>query len=129
MAATLAFAATPALASSGVKVSGWYDSCNGSSSPGCLYYSPNGTGGIYVSNKYISNLSGEEFVYGAGDGLPVRNNAASIGNNTTNCGSTTWVNINAGGDWNWTPSGRGGNLTSPGLRNNEASFDPKASCS
>ncbi|TWV53591.1 hypothetical protein FRZ03_09600 [Streptomyces misionensis] len=131
VAAAFALATTPASAVTGVNVGtsargGWNDHCNYTGAYGCLYYSPNGAGGIFEGYGYYADLSGYTF----SDGHSVRNNAASIGNATTNCNSTTWVSPHSGGDYNWVSSGRGGNLTSsnPVLRNNEASFDATASC-
>lgn len=125
--AALALAAGPASAYSGTHLNGWADHCDYTASSygdGCLYYSQNGGGYIFDAIGYFSDLSG----YGFTANVPVRNDAASIGNHTLNCGSTTWVYVHAGGDWNWVSAGRGGNLTT-GLRNNEASFDADANCS
>lgn len=114
----------PASAYTGWKVDSWYDHCNYTGYYGCLYYSPNGAGGIFGANSYVPDLTlGQRF----SDGHIVADDAASIGNYTTNCGSTTWTLPHAGGDWNWVPHGRGGNLNSA-LRNNEESFNPAASC-
>ncbi|MFF5443209.1 hypothetical protein [Streptomyces achromogenes] len=115
-------AIAPASADS-ANVDGWSDHCNYSGVYGCLYYSPNGAGGIFGSNKYYYDLSNHTF----SDGHTVINDAASIGNYTVNCGSTTWQGKHASGDYNWVHAGRGGNLNSS-LRNNEESFDPAASC-
>jgi|SwirhisoilCB2_FD_contig_31_17241617_length_1042_multi_8_in_0_out_0_1 hypothetical protein len=124
VAGALAFATAPASAASGWRVDSWNDHCNYTGYFGCLYYSPNGSGGIFGANSYVpSLLNGQRF----SDGHVVADDAASIGNYTANCGSTTWVYPNAGGDWNWVPHGRGGNLNSY-LRNNEESFNPVASC-
>lgn len=116
-------AAVAPASATGWNVDSWSDHCNYTGVYGCLYYSPNGAGGIFKSNGYYPDLSGYKF----SDGHAVRNNAASIGNNTTNCGSTTWVYAHAGGDFNWVHAGRGGNLNSA-LRNNENSFDATANC-
>jgi hypothetical protein len=124
MAAALTFAAAPASAATGYHLTvGWNDHCNYSGHSGCLYYSQQGAGGIMSADDYISNLGGLHF----SDGNNVWHNAASIGNYTTNCGSTTWQGTSASGDFNWVSATRGANLNSY-LRNNEASFDPAASC-
>ena len=96
----------------------------------CLYYSPaldnaswrpSGTADADLANNYFSNGGTGT----AGSGQVVANNAASMGNNTTNCNVTTWVYANYTGyssaDNNWLHAGHAGNLTSH-LRNNERSI-------
>ncbi|RKS68072.1 hypothetical protein BZB76_6315 [Actinomadura pelletieri DSM 43383] len=100
----------------------------------CLYYSPNLRGsGSGISDvghypKAEPDLSWYTFYNmnrgGAGHNQPVRNNAASMGNSTTNCNVTTWVYPNWGGNFNWLHKRKWGNLTEGSvlLRNNEASI-------
>ncbi|MGW1917028.1 peptidase inhibitor family I36 protein [Streptomyces sp. NPDC002076] len=92
----------------------------------CLFYSPGLTGGSWrPSGTSYSNLSGYTF----SNGQAVRNNAASMGNNTTNCNVTTWISPGFTGPHadntlnnNWLHPGHAGNLNSY-LRNNEASIN------
>jgi hypothetical protein len=126
LTAALTLATTPASAS-GWNVDGWNDHCNYTGYYGCLYYSPNGGGGIFGSNVWISNLDLTSYTFSDSDTNYVWHNAASIANYTTNCGATTWSGKGATGNYNWVHSLKGGNLNSY-LRNKEASFDPTASC-
>ncbi|MFI1753594.1 hypothetical protein [Streptomyces sp. NPDC020571] len=92
----------------------------------CLYYSPNLDNASWTPTRTSdANLGGNTFANhgtgSAGAGQVVRNNAASMGNNTTNCHVTTFVSPNFTGDANWLHAGHAGNLNSR-LRNNEASI-------
>jgi hypothetical protein len=90
----------------------------------CLFYSQNTYGAWWGTNQrtfgtitatYPTNLPNP------GAGQPVRNNAASMADNTENCNVTTWVYPNYTGAFNWLKPMYWGNLTS-NLRNNEASI-------
>ncbi len=89
----------------------------------CLWYSQNMDGGVLTHSYDISTLS-ENFGNGgygtAGVGDPVRNDAASMGNNNGGC-LYTYVSPGYVGNDNGLEGWYGGNLTS-GLRNNEASI-------
>ncbi|MGW7376781.1 hypothetical protein DEJ48_04040 [Streptomyces venezuelae] len=92
----------------------------------CLYYSPNLDNASWTpTSTSDKDLGGNKFgnhgTGTAGAGQVVRNNAASMGNNTTNCHVATFVSPNFQGDANWLHAGHGGNLNST-LRNNEASI-------
>lgn len=90
----------------------------------CLYYSPGALNGHWGSNIVtpgVSNLSGATFSgSGSGVGAPVRNDAASM-NNETYCDLQTYVYTNFVGNSNEVGPMRGGDLNSA-LRNNEASI-------
>jgi hypothetical protein len=86
----------------------------------CLYYSPNHTGGFWgTTATKVATLSGT-FSGGAGNGLQVRNDAASAENGAP-CNIGIWVYPNYTGDSDFLNSNKGGNL-GPALRNNEASI-------
>ncbi|MEV7710859.1 peptidase inhibitor family I36 protein [Streptomyces sp. NPDC088270] len=92
----------------------------------CLYYSPNLTGASWTpAGTSDSNLSGNKFANhgtgSAGAGQVVRNNAASMGNHTTNCHVAVFYSPGFKGDANWLHAGHAGNLNSA-LRNNNASI-------
>jgi len=133
--------AAPAIASSGVNIDGsgvttqqyesGYANCNALGSvyrtlPYCLFYSQ-GFGSLVWSStsSHVGTISGN-FYYtnGIESSHPVRNDAASMIDITSNCNVTTWVSPNYTGDWNWLKPASGGNLSqgSIPLRNNEASI-------
>ena len=89
----------------------------------CLYYQQNLGGAYWGTNqqtfKTIIATYPDDGL--AGQGKPVRNDAASMANNTPNCHVTTWVYPNYVGDFNWLLPTYWGNLTST-LHNNEASI-------
>jgi hypothetical protein len=130
--------AGPANASTGKNIdyypAGWYNCYEHSASDFyCLWYHPGLTGGVWgTTSSYVKCLDPGGGASGcitadftAGDG-EVRNNAASMADDTSNCHVTTWVSPGRVGDWNWLYSSWGGNLTSTSslpLRNNEASID------
>lgn len=89
----------------------------------CLFYSPNLTGAWWGSTqqRFGTITATYPFDHNPGGGQPVRNNAASMADNTSNCNVTTWVYPNYTGSFNWLKPMWAGNLTS-GLRNNEASI-------
>ncbi|MER8088870.1 peptidase inhibitor family I36 protein [Streptomyces sp. NPDC058316] len=92
----------------------------------CLYYSPNLTNASWTpSGTSDADLSGNKFgnhgTGSAGAGQVVRNNAASMGNNTTNCHVTVFYSPSFKGDSNWLHAGHAGNLNTR-LRNNDASI-------
>ncbi|MFF2330134.1 MULTISPECIES: hypothetical protein [unclassified Streptomyces] len=92
----------------------------------CLYYSPNLTNASWTpSGTSDANLSGNKFANhgtgSAGAGQVVRNNAASMGNHTTNCHVTVFYSPDFKGDRNWLRAGHAGNLNAD-LRNNDASI-------
>jgi hypothetical protein len=88
----------------------------------CLWYGPNYTGaewGSQVSSyKTITATFPDN---GTGEGQPVRNNAASMGDATAGCNVTTWFSPGFVGPFNWLEPGWAGNLTA-NLRDNEASI-------
>lgn len=92
----------------------------------CLYYSI-GLHGAYYGRDYSVPVITSAFFGGAGlpgYGQLVRNNAASLANNTGSCDVGTWVYPTYVGPYNWTSQHDAGNLTTTGtivLRNNEAS--------
>jgi hypothetical protein len=91
----------------------------------CLFYLQNFNGAVWGTNqKTIGTITGtfsDEYPDVAGAGDPVRNDAASMADNTDNCNVTTWVYPNYTGAFNWLEPMWDGNLTSS-LRNNEASI-------
>lgn len=88
----------------------------------CLFYSPNVATAMWGTNQQNFGTITATFPNnGTGAGQPVRNNAASMADNTGNCNVTTWVYPNYTGDFNWLEPMWWGNLTST-LRNNEASI-------
>jgi hypothetical protein len=95
-------------------ISGWHY---------CLFYSPNTNGAWWGTNQQNVGTITATFPndHNPGAGQPVRNNAASMADNTGNCNVTTWVYPNYTGDFNWLKPMWWGNLTST-LRNNEASI-------
>lgn len=88
----------------------------------CLWFSPGMINGVWGTKNQNTGTITANFTQGDG---AVRNNAASMANNTSNCNVTTWVSPNFVGDFNWLHRGDGGNLTSGSipLRNNEASIN------
>lgn len=91
----------------------------------CLWYSQYGQGAGWGSNAAQTSVISSTFGNiggGAGQGQPVRNNAASMSNGTLHCHVTTWVYPQEQGAYNWLDAEWGGNLTSE-LRNNEASIN------
>lgn len=93
----------------------------------CLWYSQGQAGGVWGSNAPgVGPISGTFGGGGAGSGAAVRNDAASMTDNVTNCHVTTWVYSNYTGPANYLTATEWGNLTSNAtfpLRNNEASID------
>ncbi|MEV0784930.1 hypothetical protein AB0I52_18535 [Streptomyces sp. NPDC050423] len=92
----------------------------------CLYYSPNLTNASWTPTRTSDkDLAGNKFAnHGtgtAGAGQVVRNNAASMGNNTTNCHVAVFYSPGWKGDANWLHAGYAGNLNGD-LRNNNASI-------
>ncbi|MFF5025485.1 hypothetical protein ACWERI_12880 [Streptomyces collinus] len=92
----------------------------------CLYYHQGLTGASWTPTwSSDTDLGGNKFGdHGTGSdgaGQVVRNNAASMGNNTTNCRVATFVYTDFQGDNNWLTAGHAGNLNSS-LSNNEASI-------
>ena len=69
----------------------------------CLLYSQNACGARRGSNKQKFGTITATFPdnQGAGSGDPVRNNAASMADNTGDCNVTTWVGPNFTGAFNW----------------------------
>jgi hypothetical protein len=100
--------------------------CHNAGHAFCLWYGQGkGTGGAgWGSSGSVSTISGTFTIGGSGQagyGQPVRNDAGSMTNATSNCNVTTWVSPNYTGAFNWLSPNHGGNLTS-NLRNNEASI-------
>jgi hypothetical protein len=88
----------------------------------CLFYLQNIAGAMWGTNQQNFGTIIATFPNnGSGAGNPVRNDAASMADNTGNCNVTTWVYPNFTGDFNWLKPMFWGNLTS-NLRNNEASI-------
>lgn len=88
----------------------------------CLWYSPNYTGAEWGSQVSSYKLITATFPdNGLGEGQPVRDNAASMGNATEGCNVTTFFKPGFAGPFNWLDPGWAGNLTS-NLRDNEASI-------
>jgi hypothetical protein len=88
----------------------------------CLFYSPNISAAMWGTNQQnVGTITATFPNNGTGAGQPVRNNAASMADNTSNCNVTTWVYPNYTGDFNWLKPMWWGNLTTT-LRNNEASI-------
>ena len=89
----------------------------------CLWYSQNTNGAVWGTNQQRFGTIIATYPDGnpAGGGKPVRNDAASMADNTSNCNVTTWVDPNYTGAFNWLEPYWWGNLTS-NLRNNEASI-------
>lgn len=123
-AATLALAPTAGATSTNIDTwSSFWQPCG---TYMCLYYSPNLTNASWTpSGTSDSDLSGNKFANhgtgSAGAGQVVRNNAASMGNNTTNCHVAVFYSPGFKGDANWLHAGRAGNLNGD-LRNNDASI-------
>lgn len=113
----------------GWNINGWTPSSACLNSPYlyCLWYhAGQGTGGAGWGSTALNTgtISGTFFIGGsgaAGYGKPVRNDAASMSNGTTNCNVTTWVYPNYTGNYNWLSPAYGGNLNYA-LVNNEASI-------
>jgi|ERR1022692_206074 Peptidase inhibitor family I36 len=88
----------------------------------CLWYSQNLGGAMWGTNQQtFGTIIATYPSNGTGAGKPVRNDAASMADNTPNCNVTTWVDTNYTGDFNWLKPMFWGNLTST-LHNNEASI-------
>jgi Peptidase inhibitor family I36 len=88
----------------------------------CLWYGPNYTGAEWGSKVSSYKTITATFPdNGTGEGQPVRDNAASMGNSTTGCNVTTWYSPGFTGPFNWLDAGWTGNLTAS-LRDNEASI-------
>lgn len=138
-----AVAAAPAVASSGLNIdnsgitSQVYEqgvgNCNAIRAqvrytlPYCLFYSPDFGSIVWVTTQMsVSTISGD--FYNASTGFetsyPVRNDAASMLDLSSNCNVTTWVSPNYMGNFNWLKPTYGGNLSQSGivLRNNEAAI-------
>jgi Peptidase inhibitor family I36 len=117
-------AAGPASASG--NIDGWHPTgCHNYGEYYCLWYSPYGEGAGWGSSASSTDIISATFGNisgGAGQGQPVRNNAASMSNGTLHCHVTTWVDPHEQGAYNWLDADWGGNLTSQ-LRNNEASIN------
>ncbi|MCX4730593.1 hypothetical protein [Streptomyces sp. NBC_01363] len=91
----------------------------------CLYYSPNLTNASWTPTRTSdADLAGNKFANhgtgSAGAGQVVRDNAASMGNNTTNCHVTVFSKTDFHGNTNWLRAGHAGNLKD--LRNDNASI-------
>lgn len=119
-------AASPASAS-GTNInyysSGWSNCANHNPNDFyCLWYSPGLLNGVWGSTAAGTSTISGSFTDGDGG---VRNNAASMADDTSNCHVTTWVYPGYTGDFNWLNAFWGGNLTSGSipLRNNEASIN------
>ena len=95
-------------------VSGWHY---------CLFYSQNVTGAWWGSNQqsFGTIIATYPDDHNPGQGDPVRNDAASMADNSEDCNVTTWVDPNFTGAFNWLEPMWWGNLTS-NLHNNEASI-------
>jgi hypothetical protein len=88
----------------------------------CLYYQQNQGGAYWGSTQQTFRTIIASYPYnGTGGGKPVRNDAASMMDNTQTCNVTTWVSPGYVGDYNWLFPTFWGNLT-PTLHNNEASI-------
>jgi hypothetical protein len=88
----------------------------------CLWYGQNIGEAMWGTNQQnVGTITARFFNDGTGAGQAVRNNAASMADNTNNCNVTTWVYPNYTGAFNWLEPMWWGNLTS-NLRNNEASI-------
>ncbi|MFD7497571.1 hypothetical protein ACFV8T_35395 [Streptomyces sp. NPDC059832] len=91
----------------------------------CLYYSPGLKNASWTPTRTSdADLAGNKFANhgtgSAGAGQVVRNNAASMGNHTTNCHVTVFSKTSFHGNTNWLRAGHAGNLTT--LRNDNASI-------
>ncbi|MGW2106321.1 hypothetical protein [Streptomyces sp. NPDC001948] len=122
-AATLALAPT---AGASTNIDTWSSFWQPCGTYMCLYYSPNLTNASWTpSGTSDSDLSGNKFANhgtgSAGAGQVVRNNAASMGNNTTNCRVAVFYSTGFKGDANWLHAGHAGNLNGD-LRNENASI-------
>jgi hypothetical protein len=97
--------------------------CDGHQWYYCLWYSQGETGAVWgaIQMGYGTIIATFPDDGQLGQGKPVRNDAASMGNNSVNCNVTTWVSPNYTGAFNWLKPGWEGNLTS-NLHNNEASI-------
>jgi hypothetical protein len=88
----------------------------------CLWYAQNVGGAMWGTNQQNTGTITATFPNnGSGAGDPVRNDAASMADNTPDCNVTTWVYPNYTGAFNWLEPMYWGNLTS-NLHNNEASI-------
>jgi len=117
--------ATNAQAATGTNIDKAYEGESGCSSGRwhyCLWYGQNIGEAMWGTNQQTFGTITATFPNnGTGAGQPVRNDAASMADNTGNCNVTTWVYPNYTGAFNWLEPMYWGNLTS-GLRNNEASI-------
>ncbi|HEY9438575.1 MAG TPA: hypothetical protein VIS29_07970 [Streptomyces sp.] len=121
-----AFALAPTAGATSTNIDTWSSFWQPCGTYMCLYYSPNLDNASWTPTRTSdADLAGNKFAdHGTGSsgaGQVVRNNAASMGNNTTNCHVATFYSTSFRGDANWLHAGHAGNLTS-GLRNNEASI-------
>jgi hypothetical protein len=133
--------AAPAMASSGANINrngvtaqqyqSGFANCvamenNSGTLPYCLFFSQGFGSLVWGSrSKNVGTISGNfEDTNGVTSSHPVRNDAASMIDISTNCNVTTWASPNFTGDFNWLGPSNGGNLTqgSIPLRNNEASI-------
>ncbi|GAA4235410.1 hypothetical protein GCM10022254_42670 [Actinomadura meridiana] len=124
--------AAPAYAGYSLKIDTWGSWGQPCGKYYCLYYSQGLWNASWrPSSKVDNDLGGNKFSdsgsFGsAGDGKVVRNNAASMGNHTSNCQVTTYIYPHLTGDGNYLNRGYAGNLTEGNsyyhLRNNEASI-------
>lgn len=126
MASTHPPAARPAATGIGTNIStfgGFDNSCRDSGWDYCLYYQQN-LGGAFWGTKQqtfktiIATYPDDGL---AGQGKPVRNDAASMVDAMAFCNVTTWVSPGYVGDFNWLFPTFWGNLTST-LHNNEAAI-------
>jgi hypothetical protein len=98
------------------------NACNNSLWYYCLWYSQNYTGAEWGSKvSSYSTITATFPDNGTGEGRPVRNDAASMGDATESCNVTTWYSPGFVGAFNWLEPGWTGNLTA-NLHNNEASI-------
>jgi hypothetical protein len=117
--------ATAQPAATGTNIDQAFEGESGCSAGGwhyCLFYGQNISEAMWGTNQQNFGTIIATFPNnGTGAGKSVRNDAASMADNTGNCNVTTWVDPNFTGNFNWLEPMFWGNLTS-GLRNNEASI-------
>ncbi|MFC7530715.1 hypothetical protein [Actinoplanes sp. GCM10030250] len=85
-------------------------SCSNSSGLLCFYYRGSLGGALYSMRGYVANLNNARFGSGDGSGVVVRNNAASMANDSFALTGYSWVYVNRGGNYDYLPPGNAGQL-------------------
>jgi hypothetical protein len=110
---------------------GWVCSNYDSQASACLWYSPDLEGAFWGTESSFVDLdtatptpvfNNTDYNGSSGHGDKVANDAASMADGTTFCTVDTYVYGDGTGNYDHLSAGWAGNLTDPGLRNNEGSI-------